>query len=98
MRVPAATASRKFKMPRRFDFSDDAAAQDRHRQDPQARPCAKDLWTGKETARTRMNATYGNRTTPRSAAASALSALVAALPIFTLLVLLGVMRKPAWMA
>src|SRR5947207_14046537 len=27
-----------------------------------------------------------------------LSALVAALPIFTLLVLLGVMRKPAWMA
>ena len=27
-----------------------------------------------------------------------LSALVAALPIFTLLVLLGVLRKPAWMA
>src|SRR5215472_10685832 len=27
-----------------------------------------------------------------------LSALVAALPIFTLLLLLGVMRKPAWMA
>src|SRR5947209_20253686 len=28
----------------------------------------------------------------------ALSALVAALPIFVLLVLLGVLRKPAWMA
>ena len=27
-----------------------------------------------------------------------LSALVAALPIFTLLTMLGVMRKPAWMA
>src|SRR5215470_2285256 len=27
-----------------------------------------------------------------------LSALVAAIPIFTLLVLLGVLRKPAWMA
>ena len=28
----------------------------------------------------------------------ALSALVAAIPIFTLLLLLGVLRKPAWMA
>jgi len=28
----------------------------------------------------------------------ALSALVAAIPIFALLVLLGVIRKPAWMA
>src|SRR5215831_5863251 len=32
------------------------------------------------------------------AASLALSALVAALPIFTLLLLLGVLRKPAWTA
>jgi L-lactate transport len=44
-----------------------------------------------------MNATWEQVYTPVGGSLG-LSALVAALPIFTLLVLLGVFRKPAWMA
>src|SRR3954449_1254762 len=45
-----------------------------------------------------MAATIWEQNYTPVAGSLALSALVAALPIFTLLVLLGVMRKPAWMA
>src|SRR3954447_2746687 len=45
-----------------------------------------------------MNPTMWNQNYTPVGGSLGLSALVAALPIFTLLVLLGVMRKPAWMA
>ena len=63
------------------------------------RELARTVLERQRAARPRMKFRLcGNNTTHRSADSLGLSALVAALPIFTLLLLLGVLRKPAWMA
>src|SRR5205085_7439700 len=72
------------------------AAQNRHRQNPQAR-IARDLLERERESRPRMTLMWQQTYTPIGDSL-ALSALFAAIPIFTLLLLLGVLRKPAWMA
>ena len=73
------------------------AAQDRHRQDRQART-ARNVLERKRNPRPRMTHIMWQQTYTPIGDSLALSALFAALPIFTLLLLLGVLRKPAWMA
>ena len=87
----------RFKMPRRYHFTRYRAAQDGHRQDPEARPSRDSLGAARISAY-KGDHTYVEQIYTPVAGSLALSALVAAIPIFTLLVLLGVFRKPAWMA
>ena len=94
--LPAAAASPNSKCRARFHFTDTAAAQDRHRQNHQART-ARDLLGARNCACKDDDLMWQQTYTPIGDSLP-LSALFAAIPIFTLLLLLGVFRKPAWMA
>src|SRR5207248_2900087 len=80
-----------------FPLHGHGAAQNRHGQNRQA-PTARNFLAGQGYSNTRItNAMWQQNYTP-IAGSLALSALIAAIPIFTLLLLLGVLRKPAWLA
>ena len=95
--VPAAAASRKFKMPRRFEFARDQPCPRPARARSSNASCARRSG-GQGESGTRIDSVMWQQNYTPIGGSLPLSALVAALPIFVAAVLLGVMRKPAWMA
>ncbi len=85
----------RFKMPRRFEFRERPAAQDRDRQNRQA-PAARSVLGRQGTARPRIINVCGSQLHAHRRQPAALRA--GGRFHFVLLVLLGVLRKPAWMA
>ena len=94
------TAHRQIQAAAPLPFQRYRAAQNRHRKDRQTRT-ARDIVERERAAHSRLKrqgtAMWQQTYTPIGDSLP-LSALFAAIPIFTLLLLLGVFRKPAWIA